>query len=477
MSAAALKIDRNYDVAYYLNQPEWIPGRAEMEITVCGDDIEGTGDYVDLDIVLKSGPGALYRYFPFSAYIYVDNRAAAVVEFSGPFESQSVKIEVPRSRLFRLRVDSELQHTPKAGQEEQRELALMLVSLEPGATHPQYRNGSPSLTADDLFHQRAALIEELPAPVFVVGSYRSGTSILTWALGQHPNMWPLPETHWLPMLGTGAVAGYWIGARPSRSYFRLCDVPIEEYLAYLGCSIDEFMKKTTQRRMDRSQFERLHPKKNAAATRPDEAFEFARTLFGRKSRWVDGTPENAGHMALLRRLFPAARFICTVRRPTDVIASMIHFDKAGGQATQIREAAEMWRRMTQWTILGARAFGSDAVKFVSYEHVVENPRSRLDQLFDFLGEPRTPQAAVVYENRINSSSVSETERERLRPEIERYLAKTDIPRLYEDAMDMLERTYSPDTNAIASLESGHRAFVRQTLKGALPDLDIELSEL
>ena len=31
-------------------------------------------------------------------------------------------------------------------------------------------------------------------PVFIIGSPRSGTSILTWALGQHPNLYPLEET-------------------------------------------------------------------------------------------------------------------------------------------------------------------------------------------------------------------------------------------------------------------------------------------
>jgi hypothetical protein len=38
-------------------------------------------------------------------------------------------------------------------------------------------------------------------PVFVIGSYRSGTSILTWSLGQHFNIFPLEETNWIYRLG------------------------------------------------------------------------------------------------------------------------------------------------------------------------------------------------------------------------------------------------------------------------------------
>ena len=34
-------------------------------------------------------------------------------------------------------------------------------------------------------------------PIFVVGSPRSGTSILTWCLGQHPNIIPLEESGWM----------------------------------------------------------------------------------------------------------------------------------------------------------------------------------------------------------------------------------------------------------------------------------------
>jgi hypothetical protein len=37
----------------------------------------------------------------------------------------------------------------------------------------------------------------LNKPIFIVGAPRSGTSILAWCLGQHPNILPQEESNWL----------------------------------------------------------------------------------------------------------------------------------------------------------------------------------------------------------------------------------------------------------------------------------------
>jgi Sulfotransferase family len=465
----SMTVVRKYDESYFAGEPEWIPGRAEMDITF-SEDAAAPGKLRELIIELRSGPPAMYRYFPFSVYVYADERAAAVLEFSQPHETQRVVVEVPSDR-FCLTFVSELSLPQQPGSSEQRELALVLSELRAGEllTPAGRRKTVFTPSKDHLSHQRVALVDEIPQPVFIVGPYRSGTSILTWAIGQHPNIWPLPETHFLPWLGAGAVAGNWVGTQPRRNYFNICDIAADEYLAYWGSCIDDFVKKTTLRRVERSQFERLHPRNSNAN---DEGFEFARTLFSSKRRWADGTPENAGHMALMRRLFPAAKFICTVRDPVDVITSMVHFDQAGGQSAPIEEAAEMWRRQTECTVLAGRAFGSDAVQFVSYEELIASPAETLTWIFDFLGEPRFSKAADVYSSRINSSSVSAEDRDRLRPKIAKYLAKTKIPRLYEEALHLVGATWDPDPSAGVQIDERYNSFVLRAIKGALPHLQI-----
>ena len=41
---------------------------------------------------------------------------------------------------------------------------------------------------------RSGMQNTIIKPIFLVGSPRSGTSILTWCLGQHPNIFPVDES-------------------------------------------------------------------------------------------------------------------------------------------------------------------------------------------------------------------------------------------------------------------------------------------
>ncbi len=38
-------------------------------------------------------------------------------------------------------------------------------------------------------------------PIFIIGAPRSGTSILTWCLGQHSNIQLIEETSWIARMG------------------------------------------------------------------------------------------------------------------------------------------------------------------------------------------------------------------------------------------------------------------------------------
>jgi hypothetical protein len=72
-------------------------------------------------------------------------------------------------------------------------------------------------------------------PVFIVSSGRSGSTILTWCLGQHPNILPQEESNWLGLFTIDAATGYQRGsARGERGQLSANFVQCEGLLSPLG---------------------------------------------------------------------------------------------------------------------------------------------------------------------------------------------------------------------------------------------------
>jgi len=82
-------------------------------------------------------------------------------------------------------------------------------------------------------------------PIFVIGSPRSGTSALGWALGQHSQLVTLVESSILEVLFSGQYAekAYETAkARPNgRNWVMQYDVSQSEFLGYLGAGLNALM--------------------------------------------------------------------------------------------------------------------------------------------------------------------------------------------------------------------------------------------
>ena len=76
---------------------------------------------------------------------------------------------------------------------------------------------------------------QINKPIFIVSSGRSGSTILTWCLGQHPNILPQEESDWLGPFAIDAASGYQRGtARGERGQLSANFVQREEFLALLS---------------------------------------------------------------------------------------------------------------------------------------------------------------------------------------------------------------------------------------------------
>ena len=246
--------------------------------------------------------------------------------------------------------------------------------------------------------------EELNKPIFVVGSPRSGTSILTWCLGHHPNIFPVPESNWMGDFAVNLALAYRIGA--ARDYYSILsamDIPDDELFAAFGRSINDLVLS------HRTDLERKRYANRIKLKLDPRWIKAASTADGPKTRWVDGTPEYSFHIHGLRKLFPQALFVHLVRDVRAVARSMINFHRGTGiqLVANEEEAYRYWMRTVSACLTAERAYGPSVVRRIRYADLINAPESTMRSLLGFLSEPYAARCLDPLSQRINSSNVSD----------------------------------------------------------------------
>jgi len=238
-------------------------------------------------------------------------------------------------------------------------------------------------------------------PVFVVGSPRSGTSILTWCLGQHPNLLAVPESNWMTRFAIDAAVAYQRGSRRGEySQLYAMGLTRDRLMQDIGISINQSI-------IDHRAAYLKHREDNATAEQP-MTFQIERDPSDPKTRWVNGTPEYSFGICGLRKLFPSALFIHIVRDCDKVVASMLHFRRLAGKnlaETEV-EGFHKWERYVRSVLAAEQAYGSATVLRLFYEDLIETPKTTICRVLDFLGETFTADCLDPLTNRINSSVVN-----------------------------------------------------------------------
>lgn len=236
-----------------------------------------------------------------------------------------------------------------------------------------------------------------PRPIFIIGSYRSGTSIMTWALGQHPNLFPLEETHFIYKLAVDLDYLYELGSKPGiRSFIGLAQLTPREFRTHFGHACAELIESSRQRTVSRASSEKFLDKRTI-----NIKLKFSEQ--DPKLRWIDGTPENAHYVLSLLRLFPAAKFIHILRNPKRVAASLMHFSSAGAHDYAEDEAYCTWTQMVRACAFAEEALGPGRILRIRHEEIVADPQAVLRRCLIFAGEEFFADCLLPFREKINSS--------------------------------------------------------------------------
>lgn len=215
------------------------------------------------------------------------------------------------------------------------------------------------------------------SPFFIVGSERSGTTLLMALLGHHPRL-AVPEVTW-----------YYPRFRAYLHTYGDLDKP-EHFRTLL--SEMAFGLKTPFFGLD------WHPTTivdTLLARAPEQSFRGAfNALLGTyaeavgKPRWGEKTPHHLYYVREILEDFPNARILHLTRDGRDVAAEQI---RSAFGPTNVVAAAKIWQR-TQNTAATLRAelSGSGSWLDVSYESLAREPETVLRQVLDFLGEDFDP---------------------------------------------------------------------------------------
>ena len=378
-----------------------------------------------------------YDYFPFNVVFCFSDQRVEIFEVDGTrdeYEINFYNLEVENNSL-ELYIYGESFAMNKFNVRDERDILGYLTDVK-------YSKPSKLIQSFDITYKQPKTLyfggtgyqKNIPdRPVFLLGAYRSGTSITTWAVGSHPNLLPLDETGWLHHFIYGNQAAFRNGSLEPESVANTLNLKEKDFMSFFGEAMLDYQHAVSSNGIEvinQRRFSGLGMKHNSLFVRK-------RTPLSPVRRLIDGTPENSSLCHLLSEVFDGAKFIYIIRRPTDVIKSMLNF----GKGYSIEDAAKMWCRFNYF-LYDFYTKNSDKCFFVEYDKLIKAPNFYLASIFEFLDEPNFINAAEVFGQTINSSNVS---KDFVVPE---FKDREALERIYEGiqngvAFEKIDWLYSP----------------------------------
>jgi hypothetical protein len=223
-------------------------------------------------------------------------------------------------------------------------------------------------------------------PVFVLGTQRSGTTLLYQMLSSHPSIFMVNEFwHLYPHI-TGAVTDT---ARLEKLLTSHLSLP-DSYTARSDVALEV-------------PFDHV-----------DAAFDYKLELTG-KSRWGIKHPRLTYYLEHFRERYPEAKFIILVRDPRAVVNSYLSRQM---NVANVFHGARLWREQVDIQMQFAERY-PDHCLWLRFEELLTNPERELRRICTLLDEPFDDRMLRYYEQRpqttVHEGNVNITKP--IRPEI------------------------------------------------------------
>jgi len=185
------------------------------------------------------------------------------------------------------------------------------------------------------------------------------------------------------------------------------------------------------------------------------------------------------HIYALKKLFPEAVFIHVLRDVRDVVRSMLNLHRLTGVqlVANEEEAYSYWLRTVKACIQAERAYGSNAVRRLPYNALIDHPEFAIRSMLDFVGEPFCARCLEPLSCQINSpdvppdfvAEVPATDRRIVEEATKLYVELRNAAELTESssaAADEMAAEFERRVQHLATVEDQLRSAVRtiQTLE-------------
>lgn len=202
--------------------------------------------------------------------------------------------------------------------------------------------------------------------ILIVGTARSGTTLLQNILSNNDELYTFPETHFFEKT---------IIRRP---YLRFLHYSSDKKIKY----VNEFLSKINS--------EQCYTKYNANRFSLNKWVEYliktidCLCLKNNKSIWIEKTPLHLYYTDSIYKVYPNTKYIHIIRNPVDNIAALYDVSKKYPNSFNQNTLKKAFNAYHKDLTKHIQVYGKDNHFFITYDKLVELPTSCIKEVCDFI---------------------------------------------------------------------------------------------